>query len=105
MERRARLPPHRGSGSRTPPPGVATSARDGCNSSARRLPSSERSGSAGVGPAGLAEAVTHRTHRLDVARVFLAELRPQPADMHVDRARAAVVLVTPHARQQLFARE
>jgi hypothetical protein len=37
--------------------------------------------------------------------VLLAELGPQPSHVDVDRAGTAVVLVAPHARQQLLARE
>ena len=37
--------------------------------------------------------------------MFGAELRPQPPHVHVDRARAAEVVVSPHLVQQLVARE
>src|SRR5687768_11540272 len=51
-------------------------------------------------PAGLAELVAHRPDGLDEVGVLLAELGPQPPDVDVDRAGAAVVLVAPHPRQQ-----
>src|SRR3982074_3054686 len=54
---------------------------------------------------GLAEAVAHRAHRLDQPRVLLAELRPEPPDVDVDRPRPAVVLVAPYPRQELLAGE
>ena len=37
--------------------------------------------------------------------IFAAELGAQTADVHVDRARAAVVVIAPHLLQQLRARE
>ena len=54
---------------------------------------------------GLTEPVADRAHRLDQVRVLLAELGPEPPHVDVDRARAAVVLVAPHPREQLLAGE
>src|SRR4029453_4241563 len=56
-------------------------------------------------PAGLAEAVAHRAHGLDQAGVLLAELGPEPPDVDVDGAGAAVVLVAPDPGQQGLAGE
>src|ERR1700728_4304524 len=53
-----------------------------------------------LGPAHLAEAVAHGADRLDEVRMFLAELRSQTADVDVDRAGAAVVLVPPDPAEQ-----
>ena len=61
-------------------------------------------GHAGV-PGHLPEAVADRAHRLDQVRMLLAELGPQPPDVHVDRPRAAVVLVTPDPAEQRLAGE
>src|SRR2546421_5779734 len=55
--------------------------------------------------AGLAEPVTDRPHRLDQPAPLFAELGPQPADVDVDGPCPAVVLVSPHTRQQLLAGE
>ena len=54
---------------------------------------------AGV-PRHLPEAVTDRAHGLDQVGVLLAELGPQAADVDIDRARPAVVLVAPDPAQQ-----
>src|SRR5690606_31757368 len=56
----------------------------------------------GVPLAGSAEAVPHRADRGDPRRPLLAELGPDPADVDVDGPRPAVVVVSPHLRQQLL---
>ncbi len=48
-------------------------------------------------PSGLTEAVADGADGLDQVGVLLAELGAQAADMDVDGASAAVVLVAPHA--------
>src|SRR5205807_170906 len=50
----------------------------------------------GVGPAQL---VAHVAHRLDEPAGHRAELGAHPPDVDVDRARTAVVPVTPHLLQ------
>src|SRR5215510_9218473 len=57
------------------------------------------------GRPGLAEPVAHRPHGLDEPGPFLAELGPEPADVHVDGPGPAVVLVAPDTGQQLLPRE
>ena len=47
-------------------------------------------------PAALAEPVADAAHRRDQRGVLLAELGPETADVDVDRAGTAVVLVAPH---------
>ena len=56
-------------------------------------------------PAGLTEPVTDGAHRLDEAGVLLAEFRAETSYVDVDRSRTAVVLVSPHPRQQHLAGE
>jgi len=56
-------------------------------------------------PAALTEAVADRPHGVDQSGALLAELGAQAPDVDVDGARAAVVLVAPHPRQQHLARE
>src|SRR5688572_23642302 len=51
-------------------------------------------------PASLTEAVAHRPHGLDHVGMLLAELGAQPANVNVDGARAAVVLVAPDAVEE-----
>ena len=58
--------------------------------------SPDRQSSVSDAPAALAEAVADRAHGLDQVGVLLAELGAQAADVDVDRAGAAVVLVAPH---------
>ncbi len=56
-------------------------------------------------PGHLAEPVPDRAHGLDEMGVLLAELGPQPPDVHVHRPGAAVVLVAPDPAEQRLARE
>ena len=51
------------------------------------------------------EAVAHVADRADQRLVLRAELGPQPADVHVDRAGAAEVVVAPDLLEQLLAAE
>src|SRR5262249_28123624 len=56
-------------------------------------------------PTGLTKTVSDRANGLNQVGLLFAELGPQPADMNVDRACPAVVLVAPHPAQQRLARE
>src|SRR5262245_167784 len=73
-------------------PGASVRLRARCSTSTGRWP-------------GMSEPVAHRPHGLDEPGPLLAELGPQPADVHVDRPGSSVVLITPHAGQELLAGE
>src|SRR5579862_4075757 len=97
------------SGRTTPSPATSSDSPSPPASASPPTPAPSRSGTsavvAGRAPRLLAESVADRADGVDEACVLLAQLGPQPSHMDVDRPRAAVVLVAPHAVEQRLARE
>ena len=114
---RSGRPPRAGRASRRPAPPRATARRSGrrppsapattrSSASARRKPDAADPGAA-PGHSALPEAVADAAHGQDQLRLvrILLDLLAQVADVHVDRARLAVVGAAAEALEQLPARE
>ena len=52
-----------------------------------------------------AEAIAHAPHRLDDVMAYIVQFAPQPTDVDVDRAGAAIVIVPPNSIQDVFTTE